>query len=326
MTARGYAHLETLVLSACAIGLVALTWTVDVSALMSLSVFVILGILALSVSFAWGVAGIFSFGQSVFFGIGAYTYAVVTVNAGDSTFGIATAIVASGFTAVILGYFMLYGRISDIYLAVITLTLSLLIFQFVNTLSGDSAQFGEANVGGFNGMPGVPPINVPGLPDKALGIAGMYLLSVFALIAAYGGLRFVLTTAFGQTVVAIRENELRAELLGYDSRVYKLAVFTAAAVLASISGVLFAAWGSFIEPGVFSIGFAGQIIIWAMVGGISTLIGPVVGCFIIQGLTTWLGTAGLVDTNLVLGAIFILFVLLVPSGLIPTLRRLVVTE
>jgi branched-chain amino acid transport system permease protein len=324
MTTRQFCALETAVLALCAVALVALPWFAGESVLMPFTVFAILGVLALSISFVWGVAGLFSFGQSVFFGVGAYVYAVVTVNYGDSTYGLIAAMAAAAVFAVVAGYFMLYGRISDIYLAVITLTLSLLIFQYVNTLSGESAQFGAANIGGANGMPGVAPINLPGAPDGALDVTQMYLLSAVILVLVYVGLRLLLRTGFGETVVAIRENETRAELLGYDSRGYKLAVFTIGAVVAGLAGALYAAWGNFIAPDVFGLGFAGQIIIWAMVGGVASPVGPIVGCFIMQALTTWLGTAGFVNTSVVLGVVLIVFVLLVPSGLVPTLRRVLV--
>jgi branched-chain amino acid transport system permease protein len=101
--------------------------------------------------------------------------------------------------------------------------------------------------------------------------------------------------------------------------------------IAGFAGVLFASWGSFIGPTVFGIAFAAQIIIWILVGGLGTLSGAVLGTVLIQYLTTWLGQSksvatllgvSKVDTSLVLGAVLILFVLLVPSGFIPTLRKL----
>jgi ABC-type branched-subunit amino acid transport system permease subunit len=135
-------------------------------------------------------------------------------------------------------------------------------------------------------------------------------------------LRWLLASQFGRVLVAIRENELRAELLGYDARRYKLMAFIVGAGISGFAGILFATWGSFIGPSVFSIGFSAQIIIWIMVGGLGTLGGAVLGTVLIQYLSTWLGETKLADVNLVLGAIFILFVLLVPNGLVPTARKL----
>ena len=108
-------------------------------------------------------------------------------------------------------------------------------------------------------------------------------------------------------------------MLGYDARLYKLIVFVIGAGIAGIAGALFANWGSFIGPTVFSILFSAQIIIWIMVGGLGTLIGAVAGTFAIQWLTTWLGENKIADPNIVLGTIFIVFVLLVPQGIQPKL-------
>ena len=117
----------------------------------------------------------------------------------------------------------------------------------------------------------------------------------------------------------IRSNELRTELLGYDARFYKLITFVIGAGIASLAGILFVNWGSFIGPTVFSIFFSAQIIIWLIVGGLGTLLGAVTGAFAIQWLTTWLGSNKIADPNIVLGLIFILFILLVPRGIQPSL-------
>ena len=119
------------------------------------------------------------------------------------------------------------------------------------------------------------------------------------------------------------------ELLGYDPRAYKLATFTIGAALAGYAGCLFANWGSFVSPTIFGLAQSAQIIIWVIVGGRGTLIGPILGCVGIQWLTAALGanapsgatawTALLGNVPLILGAILVAFVLLVPKGLVPTL-------
>lgn len=179
----------------------------------------------------------------------------------------------------------------------------------------------RGSLGGYNGIPGVPSLNWPGDPDQALDFVESYWVGVVLLIVLYLGVRALLASPFGRTVIAIRENELRAELLGYDSRRYKLITFVVGAAIAGLSGALFAAWGNFIGPDVFSMMFAAQIIIWAQVGGVSMLAGPVLGAVGIYWLVTWLGTARLGDTNIVLGVLFIIFVLFVPAGVLPALRR-----
>lgn len=292
---------------------------VDLATLVSLNVYVILSILALSMALVWGVAGIFSFGQSVFFGLGAYAYAVLALSGQGSGVALAASVAVPCVGAALMGYFLFYGRISDVYLGVITLTASLILFHLVNTVSGADFRLGGVALGGYNGIPGVPPPALPG--GEELDFVQLYLLSAGVLALVYAGLRWLVRTRFGQAVAAVREHELRAELLGYDARAYKLAVFVIGAGIAGLAGALHAAWGGFVGPDVFGIGFAAQIIIWAQVGGVGLLAGPVVGCVLIQWLTTWLGQNRLADTNLVLGVIFVLCVLLLPAGLLPWLRQ-----
>jgi branched-chain amino acid transport system permease protein len=129
----------------------------------------------------------------------------------------------------------------------------------------------------------------------------------------------LLASRFGRIIVGIRENERRAELLGYDPRAYKLATFTIGAALAGLAGCLFANWGAFVSPTIFGLAQSAQIIIWVIVGGLGTLVGPIVGCALIQWLTTAIGTQQTFNSNLVLGAILLLFVLLVPRGIVPSL-------
>jgi ABC-type branched-subunit amino acid transport system permease subunit len=142
------------------------------------------------------------------------------------------------------------------------------------------------------------------------------------LIVVYAGLRALISSRIGHVIVAIKENEQRAQLLGYDPRAYKLFVFTLGGAIAGLAGCLFANWGSFTSPTIFGLAQSAQIIIWVIVGGLGTLVGPVVGCVLIQWLTTQIGTQQTFNANLVLGAILVLFVLLVPKGLVPSIGML----
>jgi ABC-type branched-subunit amino acid transport system permease subunit len=311
--------------------LIAVPHLVELFTLVDVAVYCILAILALSLAFVWGFAGILSFGQSVFFGLGAYAYALSVINLGESTVPVLAGIFLPMVFAALLGYFMIYGRVSDVYLAVITLTVSLILYHLINSTSGPEYVIGRARLGGHNGIPGIPPINIPGDAAAQLDYVDTFQLALGALLLVYFGLRALLASTFGRVLVAIRENELRAELLGYDSRRYKLFAFIIGAGIAGFAGVLFASWGSFVGPSVFGIAFAAQIIIWILVGGLGTLSGAILGTVLIQYLTTWLGQTkalpamlGLskIDPSLVLGLVLILIVLLVPSGFIPTLRKL----
>ena len=180
-----------------------------------------------------------------------------------------------------LGYFMFWGRISDVYLGVITLTVSLIFFRFINQTAGEQWNIGDAPLGGFNGIPATPILNWPGRPGEQLAPENIFSLAVGLLIIVYFSCKILLATRFGRIIVAIRENETRAELLGYDVRLYKLAIFMIGGAMAGLSGLLFAN-SVFVSPTMFSLPVSGQIIIWIIIGGLGTLIGPVIGCIVMQ--------------------------------------------
>lgn len=302
---------------------------VELDTLLDLTVYMIMAILALSLALVWGYGGILCFGQAAFFGLGAYTYAIAMFNIGESTLPFLLAIAVPAAFAALLGYFMFYGRISDVYLGVITLTVSLILFNSVNSTAGPEYHIGAARLGGFNGIPAIPPLNIPGNVEAPLDLEGMFYLSTGLLLATYFGLRSLLASRFGRVIVGIRENERRAELLGWDPRLYKLLTFVIGGAVAGLAGCLFANWGAFVSPTIFGLSQSAQIIIWVLVGGRGTLIGPILGAVAIQWLTTTLGanqstgTGGLADlwsnAPLVLGAVLVAFVLLVPKGLVPSL-------
>ncbi len=314
---------EILALAVVALALVfGVPAVLELSALVDLTQFIAMAILALSLALVWGCGGILCFGQSAFFGLGAYAYAVAAINLGESTAPILIAIVLPMLLAAVLGYFMFWGRVSDIYLAVITLAVSLVFYYLIGASAGSDYRIGKALLGGYNGIPGVPSINVPGDPAALIEFDSLYAPAAVLLILVYVGLRLLLASNFGRVVIAIRENEVRAGLLGYDARRHKLIVLTIGAGIAGISGVLFAATQNYVSPPVFGLFFTAQIIMWLLVGGLGSLLGAVIGCVLIQYLTTWLGETKYADVNIVLGVIFVAIVLFVPRGVVPMAGRL----
>ena len=295
---------------------------VETFALIDFTLFIAMAILSLSLAFVWGFGGILCFGQSAFFGLGAYTYAVAVINMGESTVPILLGILLPVILALVLGYFMFYGRVSDVYLAVITLAVSLVFYYLIGASAGDEYRIGTARLGGYNGMPSVPPINVPGDPSAPIEYEALYAPAAVLLAVVYFGLRALLASDFGRVLVSIRENEARTELLGYDARWIKTVALAVGAGIAGLSGVLFCAWGAYVSPTVFSLVFTAQIIMWILVGGLGTLFGAILGCVLIQYLATWLGETKIADVNIVLGAIFVAIVLLVPSGFVPMFGRI----
>ena len=292
---------------------------VDDFTLIQLTIYAVMAILGVSLGFIWGFGGILCFGQAAFFGLGAYTYAIAVINMGDSTLPFLLAIGVPALFAAVLGYVIFYGRLSDVYMGVITLTVTLILFNLVNSTAGPEWKIGNAPLGGFNGIPGIPTLNIPGNPDEVLSQQSLFYIAMVCLLVVYAGLRWVITSKIGRVIVAAKENEQRVLLLGYDARAYKLACFTLGGAIAGLAGCLFANWGAFTSPTIFGLAMSAQIIIWVIVGGLGTLVGPIVGAVVIQWLTMQIGTQQIFNSNLVLGAILVVFVLLVPRGIVPSL-------
>ena len=153
------------------------------------------------------------------------------------------------------------------------------------------------------------------------GVA-LYLLLVVLLVVVYLGLRMLVNSRFGNVVVAIREDEQRAELLGYDVRKYRLATFCIGSALAGLSGALYTAWGQFITPSSIGLPFAAMPIVWVSFSGrqelTTTLVGTFAFLFAYQLLTIYSQQAALVLTGLLL----LLTVMYVPDGLVMGLVKL----
>jgi ABC-type branched-subunit amino acid transport system permease subunit len=184
--------------------MIGLPIVLDLFDLLQVTLYAILAILALSLAFIWGYGGILCFGHSAFFGLGAYAYAVAVINIGESTVPLLLAMALPAALAAALGYFMFYARISDIYVGVITLTLTLIFYNCINSTAGPAYHIGSALLGGFNGMPNVPSLNIPFLPDETLEPLGMFLLCSGILLVVYFALHGLLVTRFGRVLVAIR--------------------------------------------------------------------------------------------------------------------------
>ena len=282
--------------------------TLDLFEIISLTTAVSLAILALSLGLIWGFGGILCFGQTAFFGIGAYAYAIAALNFGGSTSAIVLAILVAAAAAAILGYFMFYGRLSDVYLAVITLTVTLILYSVIRRTSGPEYKIGIAKLGGFNGI-NVPPINYPWDANQFLFPEQVFYVAMVSLLGAYFLCVWLTKSHFGRVCISIRENEIRSELLGYDIRLYKLGMFTVGGAIAGLAGVMFANSIGRITPDVYNLYNAALAIIWVIIGGRGTLIGPILGALVLFYLTSFLGRQAVVNINFFLGLVLIIFVL-----------------
>src|SRR5690606_19338530 len=280
---------------------------------------VINGLLALSLSLVWGQGGILSFGQTAFYGAGAYMYGVLAINLAPWTGGntliwaFVAAVLGGGLLAAALGYFLFYGEVGDVQTTVVTVAATLIMFTVA---IGLQFRVGDAFVGGDNGMIGIPPLAV-GWGDDPLYLMPRGLFNATVLIAAlmYIVVKGLMARPFGLIVNAVRINPLRTSLLGYDVRRYRFLVFTLGGAIAGLAGALYAAWGGFVSPAVFGLHDAARVVTWVLVGGKGSLAGAFVGALGVESFTYWLsgGVAG-GQTTLVLGSALIVAVLSLPGG------------
>ena len=292
------------------------------------SLWAVQAILALSLTLVWGYGGIFSLGQAAIYGVGGYTYGFWAINLADNTgeslTAVLAAVVVGAVFAALLGYFMFYGNVTDVYVAIITLATSLVLFAFVNSTSGRSYRIGEAPFGGYNGMPRIPRITwrLPAGESHELTRTQFFLFCVAAGLLIAVAIRVLSRRPFGRIALALQHNEIRTGLLGYDVRWHKLAVFTIGGAIAAFAGALFAAWGRFMSPPVFSLTPAALVVIWVLVGGRSSVSGAFVGVLVVKGFSAWFGGASGDNEPIVLGVILVLIVLLLPGGIVANLSRL----
>jgi branched-chain amino acid transport system permease protein len=304
----------------CALAIVGVPYFFELFTVINATIYASMAILALSLALLWGYGGVLCLGQTGFFGLGGYAYAVAAINFGDSTPAVIVGILVPTVFAALVGYFMFWGRIADVYFAVITLTITLILHTVFNATAGDAYHIGKAALGGFNGMPSTPPLNMPWDKSTQLTPEQVWYVASAALAICYFSIRELLRTTFGRVAVSIRENETRAELLGYDVRRYKLALFMLCGAIAGLSGVLFANC-VFVSPTMFSLFYSAQVAIWVIVGGLGTLVGAIAGSVLVQIVTAELGRLEWLNPNFVLGIMLMAFVLIVPGGLVPSLRR-----
>ncbi|ADJ14045.1 ABC transporter permease subunit [Halalkalicoccus jeotgali] len=292
--------------------LVASTYAVANAAL-----FLLYAILGLSLCVIWGYCGILSFGQVAFFGIGGYTFGIVGINLTGGigpTLGLLAGIGVATLFAFVLGYFMFYGGVRDVYVTIMTLVVALVIHTFMGQTAGSEWAIGEAALGGFDGMTNIPNLAVGGveLIDTAF-----YYVVLLALLGTYLGLRALVNSDFGRAMVAVREDEERTELLGYDTKRIKLLVFTLGGTLAGLSGVLYASWGNYMNPAVFGITFAALPVVWVSVGGRDSLLGAIGATYAVEWFSQQLSITGNEYALVVVGGLLLVTILWLPEGVAP---------
>ena len=277
-----------------------------------LSLFLVFAALAVSLDFVWGYSGILSLGQLLPFGIAAYTSAKVATAA--PSLSVPMLVVSAGVgagVAAALGVAMLRRRPSAVVVGLLTLVLSLTLEQL--------AEQWRDVTGGFNGLTGVPRLGAFGteLSDTAQDVA-VSMLAIVA-ITLVGTL---LTCPIGAVLIGIRSNERRMEALGYKTVQIKIWAFTVGGALAGFAGALYVHRTSFVSPQIFGFSLATSVVLWTLVGGRGTIVGPVIGAIAINFASATLADVWLQYWTLATGLIFVAVVVVMPHGLVPSAQRL----
>jgi len=291
----------------------------------------IVGIASIGFNLLLGYAGLLSYGQAMFYGVGAYM-ALLTVSRffpDHPNFWLAL-VVAVGFVtlmAFVIG--TLVVRLYGIYFALLTVAFAqmffFIVFEWRDLTQGDD---------GLQGIT-VPPMGLgpwsidltTAFPALNLGpfgnLSDVHYWYAFVALATLGVLAFMralVRSQFGEVLDAIRENEERSALIGFDPRRYKLAAFVIAGALTGLSGALRGLYDTSIAPDALTVETSGNFVIYTVIGGVKTLFGPLVGTGLIMYLQNVL-SARTDAWRLIEGLIFVAVVVFLPGGILGTRRR-----
>ncbi|MBC7916389.1 MAG: urea ABC transporter permease subunit UrtC [Rhodoferax sp.] len=294
-------------------------------------------ICALAMDLIWGYTGILSLGHGLFFALGGYAmgmYLMRQIGLDGNykselpdfmvfldwktlpwhwTFSdsfIATlflVVLVPGVVAFVFGYFAFRSRIKGVYFSIITqaMTFAAMLLFFRN----------ETGFGGNNGFTDFKrilglPIATPGMRMFLFMLTAVTLLSFFLLA------RWLVTAKFGRVLQAVRDAESRVMFSGYSPVGFKLTIWTLSAMMCGVAGALYVPQVGIINPSEMSPANSIEIAIWAAVGGRATLIGPIVGAFLVNGAKSWLTVTYPEFWLYVLGALFIVVTLYMPNGVV----------
>ncbi len=293
--------------------------------------------LAVALDLVWGYAGILSLGHGLFFALGGYALGMYLMRAigpdgvygshlpdfmvfldwkaypwywaGTESFLYAAALVVlvPGALAFVFGFFAFRSRIRGVYFSIITqaLTFACMLLFFRNNTG-----FGGNN--GFTDFKRILGFTIAAPETKAV----LFAITAATLIAALLACRYIVTSKLGRVLTAIRDSESRLAFCGYNTLWYKLFVWTFSAVLAGIAGALYVPQVGIINPSEMSPANSIEAVIWVAVGGRGTLVGAIVGAFLVNGAKSWFTVAFPEYWLFFLGAIFVLVTLLLPRGVV----------
>ena len=298
--------------------------------------FLTYAIVAVGLDMIWGYAGMLSLGQGLFFGLGAYCFAMyLNLEAAGTRlpnfmglygvfelpwfwvpfqspiFALFMAVAFPMLIAGVLGYMLFRSRIQGVYFAIVTQALTaivaLLLVGQQQAINGTNGITEMKTIFGFT-------ISEPGTQT------GLYLATVIALGAVYLLCRAIIRSRLGRLLVAIRDDEQRLRFIGYNPAVIKALVFALSAGIAGLAGMLFVPQVGIISPKQMDIMASIEIVIWVAAGGRGTLVGAIVGALLVNTGKSTISTANPDLWQLFMGSLFVGVVLLFPKGLVGTLQ------
>ncbi len=262
----------------------------------------LLAVLAQGWNIIGGYAGYASFGNSVFYGLGSYGVAIAMVQwhlpfGVGMVFGVVLAVVF----AVLLGIPVL--RLRGHYFAIATLALSQVMTAIVSNVGLAGQNIGLV----------LPPLNNDRL---------FYELSLGLLVIATLTIFWLTRSRFGFGLIAIRENEEGAAVMGVNTTLYKVLAFALSGIFSALAGGIHAYWITFLDPeSAFDISLNVKMIIMAVFGGPGTVLGPIVGALSLSAISEFLSSEVTSIAGLFFGIVIVAAVVLMPRGLADMLRR-----
>jgi branched-chain amino acid transport system permease protein len=272
------------------------------------------GLLAMSLDILIGYTGMVSFGHSAFFGLGMYgaAAALLTVRPPNLWLAMLSGLVGAAVVAAFVAYFA--TRLRDIYFAITTLVFSQIFYVIIFTWT--------ELTGGENGLTfRRPDLSLLGLVSVPFTSDTLHWFVLGVVTVSYLVLRRVTQSPFGMVLQAIRENEPRTRAIGYHVERYKIVAVMLSGVFAGLAGVLYALQNKFAAPDFVFFLISGEVVIFNVMGGIGTLVGPIVGAatFLLlrEGFSRFFTEYYLIPV----GIIFTAMVIFMPQGLLGFLRR-----
>ncbi len=268
----------------------------------------ILAVYAISYDLVMGITGLLSFGHAMFFGVGAYLTGVMLKSFGWGLLPTLGLVVVAGVAQALL-FSIVLPRVQGLTFALVTLGMAV-VFHIV-IQSRELGPYTGADVG----LQGVTP---PEFLNPANERFTFYIVALVFMFAIYLLYRRFVDSPTGRVCIAIRENEDRAKMLGYNTFYFKVAALTVASITAALAGALHALFQPIVSPNVASLAFTISALLMILIGGVGTLSGALLGAGIFKLLTFGLDKFFGENASFVIGLVYIGIVLFLPYGIVGT--------